>query len=132
MVELPAKVKDFLVRPGPVKMLVTADASGQPRGIVCGSIFVPKDDIIAVGEVMMVTTKKNLSENYKVAITAAEGAEAYCIYAQVAGRVDGGPLLEGLNEKLSKVNLKAAAVWTFSVNAVFDESAGPGAGRRIA
>ena len=131
MVALPAKVKDFLSRPEPVKMLVTADNSGQPRGIVCGSIFILDDETLAVGEVFMKVTKENLQTNPKAAVTVAFGAEAYNISVSVVERSTEGDLLHALNEKLSKVNLKARAVWVFRVEAVYDEGINPNAGKLI-
>ena len=131
MVALPAKVKDFLSRPEPVKMLVTADNSGQPRGIVCGSIFILDDETLAVGEVFMKVTKENLQMNPKAAVTVAFGAEAYNISVSVVERSTEGDLLHALNEKLSKVNLEARAVWVFRVEAVYDEGINPNAGKLI-
>ena len=131
MVALPAKVKDFLSRPEPVKMLVTADNSGQPRGIVCGSIFILDDETLAVGEVFMKVTKENLQTNPKAAVTVAFGAEAYNISVSVVERSTEGDLLHALNEKLSKVNLEARAVWVFRVEAVYDEGINPNAGKLI-
>ncbi len=131
MTALPAKVKDFLNRPEPVKMLVTADTAGQPRGIVCGSIFVPDDETLAIGEVFMNITKSNLESNPKAAITVAFGGEAYNINVSVIARHTEGDLLNVINEKLSKVNLQARAVWTFRVEAVYDEGINPNAGKLI-
>lgn len=131
MTVLPAKVKDFLSRPEPVKMLVTSNNEGQPRGIVCGSIFVPDDETLAIGEVFMNITKSNLKMNPKAAITVAFGGEAYNINVSVIARHTEGDLLNVINEKLSKVNLQARAVWTFRVEAVYDEGINPNAGKLI-
>ena len=131
MVALPAKVKDFLSRPEPVKMLITADQTGQPRGIVCGSIFVPDDETLAIGEVFMNITKGNLLSNPKAAVTVAFAAEAYNINVTVIERSEEGELLNVLNEKLSKINLNAQAVWTFRVESVYDEGINPNAGKLI-
>ena len=131
MVALPAKVKDFLSRPEPVKMLVTADTTGQPRGIVCGSIFILDDETLAIGEVFMNVTKGNLQSNPKAAVTVAFGGEAYNISVSVVERSTDEDLLNALNEKLSKVNLKARAVWKFNVEAVYDEGISPNAGKLI-
>ncbi len=131
MTALPAKVKDFLNRPEPVKMLVTADAAGQPRGIVCGSIIVPDDETLAIGEVFMNTTRSNLESNPKAAVTVMFGAEAYNINVSVIGRSEEGDALNLINERLAKVNLRAKAVWTFRVESVFDEGINPNAGKLI-
>ncbi len=129
---MPAIVKDMFSRPDTTKILVTADANGQPHAIVCGSIFVIDDNTLAVGEVLMATTKANMSANNKVALEAISGPAAYEVRGRVIGCQDNGPVLDKLNLDLSKVNLKAKAVWMFSVEEVYDESAGPRAGQRIA
>ena len=131
MVALPAKVRDFVSRPEPVKMLITSDSNGQPRGIVCGSIFVKDEETLAIGEVFMNITRSNLEANPKAAITVAFGGEAYNISVSVKERLEDGDLLNVLNEKLSKINLHARAVWTFKVEAVFDEGINPNAGKLI-
>ena len=131
MVVLPAKVRDFVCRPEPVKMLITSDSNGQPRGIVCGSIFVKDEETLAIGEVFMNVTKSNLESNPKAAVTVAFGGEAYNINVSVASRVEEGELLDNLNERLSKINLRAKAVWLFKVEAVYDEGINPNAGKLI-
>lgn len=131
MVALPAKVRDFLSRPEPVKILVTADPSGQPRGIVCGSIFVPDEETLAIGEVFMNVTKSNLERNPKAAVAVGLGGEAYNINVTVIARQEEGELLNVLNDRLSKINLQAKAVWTFRVESVFDEGINPNAGKLI-
>ena len=131
MTALPAKVRDFLGRPEPVKMLDTADANGQPRGIVCGSIFVPDEETLAIGEVFMNVTKSNLESNPKAAITVAFGPEAYNINVSVISRSEEGEMLDALNGRLSKINLSAKAVWLFRVESVFDEGINPNAGKLI-
>ena len=128
---MPAIVKDMFSRPDTTKILVTADANGQPHAIVCGSIFVPDDETLAVGEVFMNVTKRNLETNPKAAVTVAFGGEAYNISVSVKERLEDGDLLNVLNEKLSKINLHARAVWTFKVEAVFDEGINPNAGKLI-
>ena len=131
MVALPAKVRDFLSRPEPVKMLITSDPSGQPRGIVCGSIFVPDDETLAIGEVFMNVTKGNLERNPKAAVALGFGGEAYNTNVTVIDRQEEGDLLNVLNDRLSKINLEAKAVWRFRVEAVYDEGINPNAGKQI-
>ena len=43
-----------------------------------------------------------------------------------------GPGLEQMNAFLGKIGLKASALWTFNIKEVYDESAGPNAGKQIA
>ena len=129
---MPAVVKDMFSRRDTTKILVTADAEGQPHAIVCGSTFVVDDNTIAVGEVLMTTTKDNMLVNNKVALETIDGSIAYEVRCRVLGRQDNGPVLERLNKELSKVHLTAKAVWLFSVEAVYDESVGPNGGKKIA
>ena len=119
-------------RPDTTKILVSADANGQPHAIVCGSIFVIDDNTLAVGEVLMKATAANMNANNKVALEAISGPTAYEVRGKVLGRQDSGPVLDGLNQNLAKINLKAKAVWMFSVDEVYDESAGPNAGKKLA
>ena len=113
-------------------MLITADGMGQPRGIVCGSIFVPDPETLAIGEVFMNVTRSNLETNPKAAVTVTFGGEAYNINVTVKSREEEGETLNSLNERLSKINLKAKAVWFFNVESVFDEGINPNAGKQIA
>ena len=129
---MPAVVKDMFSRPDTTKVLVTSDASGQPHGIVCGSIFVIDDNTLAVGEVLMKTTIANMTANGKIALEAISGPTAFEVRGKVLGRQESGPVLDNLNINLAKVNLKAKAVWLFSADEIYDESAGPNAGKRIA
>lgn len=129
---MPAVVKDMFSRPDTTKVLVTASADGQPHAIVCGSIFVVDDNTLAVGEVLMNTTKTNMDANKKVSLETINGATAYEVRGKVLGRQDNGPVLESLNKKLEQRGLTANAVWLFSVDEVYDESAGPNAGKKIA
>lgn len=129
---MPAVVKDMFSRPDTTKILVTSGANGQPHAIVCGSIFVVDDNTLAVGEVLMATTKANMEVNKRVALEAISGPAAYEVRGQVIGCQSEGPVLEKLNVDLAKVNLKAKAVWLFSVDEVYDESAGPRAGQKVA
>ena len=129
---MPAVVKDMFSRPDTTKVLVTANADGQPHGIVCGSIFVIDDNTLAVGEVLMKTTIANMTANGKIALEAISGPTAYEVRGKVLGRQESGPILDNLNINLAKVNLQAKAVWLFSADEVYDESAGPNAGKKIA
>ena len=129
---LPAVVKDMFSRPDSTKLLVTAGSDGQPHAIVCGSICVVDDNTLAVGEVLMQTTIANMNSNSKVALEAVSGPSAYEVRGKIICRQDSGPVLDAINKGLEKVNLKAKAAWLFSAEEVYDESAGPNAGKKIA
>ena len=129
---IPKNVLDCFNSPQATKVLVTASKDGQPHAIVCGSIFVIDENTLAVGEILMKTAAANMKANDKVAIEVIAGKEAYEARGVVKGRAADGPVLEGLNKKLAAVHLKANAVWCFDIKEVYNECAGPDAGKKIA
>ncbi len=131
MVSIPEKVLQKLNGES-VKVLVTADASGQPHAIVCGSIVSPAPDKVMVGEILMKKSSENLKANPKASFIVAAGMEAYTIDVANPVRIAEGPVLDGMNEKLAAIHLKASAVWMFDVTAVYDQGATPAAGTKIA
>jgi uncharacterized protein len=129
---IPKDVLELMNRPEAVKTLVTASADGRPHAIVCGSIVAPKPDVVVVGEILMKVSASNMKENSKIAIMVCAGMKAYEIHGKVKSRESSGPMLDGMNAKLAAMKLHANAVWVFDVCSVFDESAGPTAGQKIA
>lgn len=132
MVNIPKNVLDKISASGTVKALVTASLDGQPHAIVCGSIISPSPDKIIVGEVLMKKSVSNIEKNKKASIMISSGMEAYEIIVSNPVRVAKGPMLDQMNNNLAKVHLKANAIWTFDVCSVYNESASPEAGTKIA
>jgi len=132
MVAIPEKTLNLLKAEGAVKALITADKTGLPHAIVCGSIIAPDAKTIAVGEVLMKTSAANMKANDKVAIMVNKGMEAYTINGKVKARITEGPLFDGMKAELAKLKLPCFAVWVFDVCCVYDQSAGPAAGSKIA
>jgi len=132
MVKLPDNVIEAFNDPAAVKVLTSVAADGQPHSIVCGSIRVVAPDTMIVGEILMKTTAANLKKNDKASIMVVLGKASYAVNVKVAQQVTSGPMLDGMNEALSKMGLKASAVWVFSPVAVFDQGASPNAGKKIA
>ena len=130
MTDIPENV--MAVMKDSTKVLVTASANGQPHAIVCGSIMAPAKDKVIVGEILMKRAAENLKANGKAAILLCAGKASYEIALKNPVRMDDGDMLAKMNEGLAKVGLKANALWAFDVCAVFDESAGPNAGKKIA
>ena len=131
-VSIPKNVVEFMAKPATVKALVSVCDCGKPHAIVCGSIIVVDEKTMAVGEVLMKKTTANMKQNDNVALLGVNGLESYLVKAKVGTRITSGPLFDGMNAELAKVKLKASAVWTFDVQEVFDESAGPNAGKKLA
>lgn len=132
MVSIPKKVMDFIADKGTTKMVVSSDGSNQPHAIVAGSIMAVDDRTMAVGEILMKRTKANLSVNKKASFLVVKGTEAYSIDVTVLERQTSGPGLEEMNKALKQMKLQASALWVFQVTAVYDASASPSAGTRLA
>ena len=87
---------------------------------------------MVVGEVLMKRSAEYMAENGKAAFMIAAGPKAYEIQVENPVRYDNGDALAQMNEMLAGVNLHAKALWMFDVVAVYDEGAGPNAGKKIA
>ncbi|MCL1984481.1 MAG: pyridoxamine 5'-phosphate oxidase family protein [Methanomassiliicoccaceae archaeon] len=132
MVMIPENVLAAFNDPNAVKVMTTVGADGQPHSIVCGSIRAAAADTIIVGEILMKTSSANLGKNDKAAFLALVGKASYVVNVKVKQRVAEGPMLDNMNQVLAGMGLKASAVWVFTPTAVFDQSAGPAAGTKIA
>lgn len=132
MVSIPANVLELLAKPETVKALITASDKGVPHAIVAGSIMSPAPDTMVYGEILSKTTAKNLSMNKKVEFLIVSGKESYGIHCTVKARLDHGPEVDAMNAKLAAIKLKAAAMWVFTVDSVYDQSASPKAGTKLA
>jgi len=131
MVTLPENVMAAFNDPKSVKVLTSVDADGQPHSIVCGSIRAVAPDTLIVGEILMRSTSANLGKNVKAAILVLVDKTSYVVNVKVVQRVTEGPMLDGMNQALAAMGLKASAVWVFSPTAVFDQSASPNAGTKL-
>lgn len=132
MVNIPNNILEILRSQTTVKVLVTASKDGKPHAIVAGSIGAPTADTMVVGEILMKTSAKNLGENPKAAFLVTSGKDAYSIECTARARLETGPEIDAMNKELAAIGLGAAAVWVFSVDAVFEQGATPEAGKKLA
>jgi hypothetical protein len=132
MVKLPDNVMAAFNDPSAVKVLSTNCPSGYPHSIVCGSIRAVAPDTLIVGEILMKSAAANLGKNTKAAILVNVGLTSYAVYVKAKQRVSEGPMLDAMNNELAKMKLKANAVWVFEPVSVYDQSANPNAGKKIA
>ena len=132
MVALPENVMALINNPQNVKILSTASADGQPHAIVCGSIVAVAADKLVVGEVLMKKSSANLQANPTAALDVVAGMEAYEVVLANPVRITEGPALDQMNENLAAIGLHAGALWMFDVAEVYNESANPAAGSKIA
>jgi hypothetical protein len=87
--------------------------------------------MLCAAEVLMKKTAENLKTNKNIAILAVKGMESYSVNGTVIQRQVSGDLFETVAEELKKVGLPTQAVWTFKPTAIFNQSAGPDAGKEI-
>lgn len=113
------------------KVVSTVSADGEIHSIVAGSIMVVDDNTMAVAEVFMNTTSANLQANNSVAILAAKGMESYLVTGKAVARVTDGPFYDAVAAKFAEMNMPIRGLWTFSVDKIYDESAGPNGGVQI-
>ena len=132
MVMIPDKVIEAFNDPKASKVLTSVGEDGQPHSIVCGSIRAVAPDMLIVGEILMRSTAANLGKNNKAALLVLLEKTSYVVNVKVKQRVTEGPMFDGMNQVLAGMGLKASAVWVFEPVAVFDQSAGPNAGSKIA
>lgn len=132
MTNIPNNVLEMMKAQTTTKALVTASKSGKPHAIVAGSIGAPTADTMIVGEILMKVSAKNLAENPSAAFLISSGKDAFEIQCTARARLDSGPEIEAMNKELEAIGLKAAAVWVFKVDAVYDQGATPNAGTKVA
>ncbi|WP_400204112.1 hypothetical protein [Candidatus Methanomassiliicoccus intestinalis] len=136
MVSLPENVMKLVNDPSAVKILATADAQGNVHAIQVGSLSAPDANTIVFGAVLMKTTGKNLenmkANGKKMSILVSGGKESYSISASIKDYQTSGPVVDGMNEHLAAIHLRAAGVWIVEPAEVFDQGASPNAGNKIA
>lgn len=135
MVKIPDEVMKIINDPGTVKILGTKDPKGSVHVIHVGSLVAPAPDTLAVGAVLMQRTSNNLQamkeKNETTSILLVSGMKSYEIKAKVKDFLTSGQLVNAMNERLAKMNLKARGVWTFEPLEVWNQSASQEAGKRI-
>jgi predicted pyridoxine 5'-phosphate oxidase superfamily flavin-nucleotide-binding protein len=134
MVSIPKTVQEFL--PGKLAWVATASRDGEPNVTPKGSLKLLDDQHVVFADLFSVKTRKNLAENAKVAVTVVDTA-TYKGY-QLKGTaeiVTSGPLFDQTSKDL-KESMKGLPpvryVVKIAVEAVFDQSVGPEAGKQIA
>ncbi len=125
------KVSNLFQDKESIKTISTVSSTGEIHSIVAGSIMVVDDNTMAVAEVFMNTTSANLNANNKVALLAVKGMESYLVDGTVQKRHTDGALYDTIAEKFAAMNMQIKAVWTFTVDKIYNEGAGPDAGKQI-
>lgn len=132
MVAVPKEILDIAADKAATKVLVTVSSAGQPHAIVCGSISVTEDGKACVGEILMKRAKANLLATGKAALSITLGPKSYELVLANPVRADSGPAFEGLKAAMAGLGLPCFALWSFDVVEIWNESAGPAAGSKMA
>ncbi len=134
MVSIPQYVQDFL--PGKLAWVATASREGEPNVTPKGTLKVLDEHHVLFADLFSLKTRKNLVENNRVAVTVVDPATAkgYQIKGS-AEVVSSGALFDATGRQLqesSKGLPPVRHVVKITVEAVFDQSVGPEAGKQIA
>jgi hypothetical protein len=113
-------------------VLSTVSPDGKPHSIVCASLSMTGNDTVVVAEVFMQRTCEYLKTNPNVEILVWQGKNAYSLKAVSGGRLTEGELFDKMYEAMDRFNLSTTAIWEFKVLEIWDESASPTAGEKVA
>jgi hypothetical protein len=134
MVSIPKDVQDFL--PGKLAWVATASPDGVPNVTPKGSLKVLDENHVAFADLFSLKTRKNLLENKNIAITVVDAATAKGFQIKgTAEVVDSGPLFDDTGKQIAALQKGLPPVHhvvKVTVEAVYDQSVGPEAGKQIA
>jgi predicted pyridoxine 5'-phosphate oxidase superfamily flavin-nucleotide-binding protein len=134
MISIPKQVQDFL--PGKLAWVATASRDGVPNVTPKGTVRLLDEHHVLFADLFSLKTRKNLSENNKIAVTVvdASAGKGYQLKG-TAEVISSGPLFDETAKQMreSPHGLPPVQhVVKIAVEAVFDQSAGPDAGKQIA
>jgi predicted pyridoxine 5'-phosphate oxidase superfamily flavin-nucleotide-binding protein len=134
MIVIPKEVQEFL--PGKLAWVATASRDGVPNVTPKGTVKLLDEQHILFADLFSLKTRKNLEENTKVAVTVVDTTtgKGYQLKG-TAEVVSSGPLFEETAKRIKespKGLPPVQHVVKITVEAVFDQSAGPDAGKQIA
>ena len=134
MVSIPKHVQDFL--PGKLAWVATASRDGMPNVTPKGSLKLLDEQHVLFADLFSLKTGRNLLENKNVAVTVVDPGmgKGYQIKG-TAEIIDSGPLFEETSKQMRAVPQALPPVHhvvAITVEAVFDQSVGPDAGKQIA
>jgi len=127
------ELQDFVK--GKLGWVATADQEGLPNVTPKGTIQVLDDNTIIFADLFSLKTRDNLQKNPKVAVTVID-QEKFAGY-QFKGKaelIDAGPVYEKVKEELKKAPRplpEPKYVAKITVEAIYDQSPGPNAGKKI-
>jgi predicted pyridoxine 5'-phosphate oxidase superfamily flavin-nucleotide-binding protein len=133
-IKIPEAIQAFIKgKPG---WVATASKTGMPNVAIKGSLRVLDDEHLVFADLFSLKTRKNLEENPQVAVMVYDGeSRAGYILKGHAELVASGPLFDSIAETIRQHPAhfpppKYAVKIT--VEAIYDQSGGPEAGKQIA
>src|SRR4030042_3851251 len=133
-VKIPQEIQDFLK--GKVGWVATAARDGMPNVSIKGSLRVLDDEHLAFADINSLKTRKNLEENPKVVVMVydSEARKAFMLKGK-AEMTAAGPLYDqmaqGMKQHMPHLPAPKEVV-KVTVDAIFDQSGGPGGGKQLA
>lgn len=134
MVTIPKRVQEFL--PGKMGWVATATKDGVPNTTPKGTVRMLDDQHIVFADLFSFKTRQNLEQNPKVAVTVIDLAShtGYQIKG-TAELISSGSLYDQMAKELKQTSAGLPSpkyVVSITVEAVYDQSVGPNAGKQIA
>ena len=134
MVSIPKNVQEFL--PGKMGWVGTSTPDGLPNVTPKGTLRLLDDQHVMFADLFSLKTRQNLEKNPKVAVTVIDPqtAKGYQLKG-TAELFSAGPLFEQFGEQLKQAMPSLPPlkyVVKIAVESVYDQSAGPDAGKQIA
>ena len=134
MVSIPKNVQEFL--PGKMGWVGTSTPDGIPNVTPKGTLRLLDDEHVIFADLFSLKTRQNLEKNPKVAVTVIDTASGQGYQLKgTAELISSGPLFEQFAAQLKQVSPSLPApkyLVKIAVESVYDQSAGPDAGKQIA
>jgi uncharacterized protein len=132
-VTIPQDVKEFVK--GKMAWVGTASKAGTPNATPKGSVQVLDDSHLVFADLFSRKTRENLKENPQVSVTVIDMStfKGYQ-FKGTAELIDSGPLFEQVKEHLKEAPRPLPPpvyAVRITVHAIYDQSAGPNAGKLI-
>jgi len=133
-VKIPADLQEFMK--GKQGWVATASRDGVPNVSIKGSLRLLDDEHLVFADLFSLKTRKNLSENPKVAIMVydADSQRGY-MFKGSAEQIASGPLfdqtVEGIRRQRPQLPVPKYVV-EVTVESIYDQSGGPNGGKQIA
>lgn len=134
MVSIPQHVQEFML--GKMGWVATATREGVPNVTPKGTVRILDDQHVIFADLFSLKTRQNLEQNPQVAVTVIDPATAKGY--QLKGKaelISSGPIYDDMAAKVKQSSASlppVSYVVKISVEAIYDQSVGPDAGKQIA